>query len=474
MKISLPNFRLLAIVLFILCSTKSKAQQQYRFITLDSVGKPQPGVLVSNKSSVYGESDASGNVEVEFADNITYLRFEYGNYYNEIRLDTIPKIGIYTLKLSHSTVASTAPISSVSGLNSGVNPKLPVANRSFSINFDEDFLAFFDNQDRNYTGGLSVDFFRDRDLPVCRYTVINFDNLIGYLGKPIHLTPHKGRINIISGISVGVTGFTPDRLNEPAVIYDDRPYASLTYINFVRTSLTKAGNRDPSKARSLVSTDFTVGILGLHLYHGLQSGIHVIQRKINGRPTPYDPKGWNNQISNGGEPTLNYTFMKKWVGVSKGFQVKGRKRDIPFGFQLSYGYRLSMGYFTGLSTDVLVRFGIIKSNILYFDTYKFGFSSQLTKEDKGFEVFPFAGFRPIVALRNNLISGQFKESAHTFSPITEANLILMEWDYGIGISFNKNSSLYFFYRQRTPEGRKSAGYPQRIHSWAGIYFNQNF
>lgn len=424
-------------------------------------------MAVESNESVYKKSNDSGEIVLDLDLEIKNLHFSIGEYYRDLDLDTVPQNVVYPLRLSQK-VKKPAPKPDPKPGNSGreANDK-PVIPRTFSINFDEDFLALFDNQDRNYTGGLGFDFMRPGEMPICKYTVINFDNLIAHLGGCFDVAPNRGRETLTSGISIGVTGFTADSLNLTRVIYNDRPYASLTYLNFVRNTLKKGAS--PDNAKSLVTTTFTVGMLGLHPYHWLQSGIHVLNRKVNNGPTPYDPKGWDNQISNGGEPTLNYTFTKKYVGINAAAVFKTKKRDVPLKFQAAYAYRLSAGHFTGFSAEILLRLGIIRSNILFFDTYKFGFASQLAENKKTFELFPFAGLRPIAVLRNNLISGQFRESPHTLKPITEANPVILEWDYGLGCTVNKRFSIYLFLRHRTPEGRASANYPQRIHSWGGIY-----
>jgi len=103
------------------------------------------------------------------------------------------------------------------------------------------------------------------------------------------------------GITFGCTAFTPRRLEIAAPILNDRPYASLLFLSVSRATV------DPY-ARRMIKTDLTIGMLGLNIAKSVQTSIHTSRRRNHpGSLTPYDPQGWPNQISNGGEPTLKYT-----------------------------------------------------------------------------------------------------------------------------------------------------------------------
>jgi Uncharacterized protein conserved in bacteria (DUF2219) len=440
------------------------SQTTIEIITLDSLTRAViGGVQISNPDDdIIGRTSPVGKALVSLENDLEYLIFSKDTLYKIVRIDTLSKTSPNYIFLSPKP---KPPIRILPPID---NPeKNSSVRKSFFVNFDEDWLAFFDNQDRNYSGGISFDFMRNAsNSKISNYTIKKVDDAITYLGHGIHIKPHANRHITTSGFSIGTTGFTPDSINTTSVLYNDRPYASLLYINFIRTSIDIKHKLTPEFARTLSTSEFTVGIIGTHAYHYLQNTIHVVNRWVNMGPTPYDAVGWNNQISNKGEPTINYAFSKKYVLTIKDLDSTRKTR-----FQSTLAYRVSAGYFTGFSLDFQSRWGWIKSNPLYFNTNRFGSAASATKTSKGREFFPFIGIKPIFVLRNNLISGQFKNSVHTLAPITEANWFILEGDIGFGWNFNKKVGVYYFYRFRSPEGNKASGYPQRIHKWGGIYLN---
>ncbi len=454
----------IAILIFVLFPYFGNTQSTIRIITLDSVSQaPIGGVQISNyDDDIVGRTDINGRTDLVLDDSITHLFFSNDTLFRQVNTNLLSKTDLNKILLVPRSDRKTDNLPPISEPK-----KVKIARRSFFLNFDEDWLAFFDNQDRNYSGGISFDFMRNgSNSKIANYTIKKVDNAIAYLGHRANIAPHSNRSITSSGFSIGTTGFTPDSINTTSVLYNDRPYASLFYANFIRTSIEKEFETEPEFAKTLATSEFTIGMIGSHVYHYLQNTIHVGNRWVNMGPTPYDAVGWNNQISNNGELTLNYAFSKKYVLTAKDLDSTRKWR-----FQSTLTYRVSTGYFNGASLDIQSRYGFIKSNPLYFNTNRFGSAANMTKLSKGFEFFPFVGIRPIMALRNNLISGQFKKNVHDFAPIKEANLFLLEWDLGFGLNFSKKFGLYFFYRSRTPEARKSTGYPQRVHKWGGIYLN---
>ena len=82
--------------------------------------------------------------------------------------------------------------------------------------------------------------------------------------------------------------FTPSDVLDPRPIQNDRPYASLLF--------TSNGRVQVSGDRSAWTSSLSVGLLGLPLSGELHKGVH----KVTGSDPP---RGYDHQISAGGEPT---------------------------------------------------------------------------------------------------------------------------------------------------------------------------
>ena len=170
-------------------------------------------------------------------------------------------------------------------------------------------------------------------------------------------------------LSFGVTAFTP-RKGDPATegpdclhygcilastepIYDDRPYASLAQITYRRST---------ARGRLGVSSDFTLGMLGLQIAKVVQTAIHDAQT---------DPGGWRYQISNPGEPTANYSFRFKWLAAARLAHDGGQEVDWAGAdpadpldnrrADLTFDAGASLGTYTNLGAGARARLGWIDS-----------------------------------------------------------------------------------------------------------------
>ena len=216
--------------------------------------------------------------------------------------------------------------------------------------------------------------------------------------------------------------YTPDVLDSREPQRDDRPFASLAAVSVRRTSVA-AGGRD-----EVWSSELVVGMLGLDTAREVQTLLHRTRRWMTGNPTPVDPLGWNNQISDGGEPTALYRvgYQQRLFGDPSG---PARKR-----WQIVGGLDGSVGYQTHASAAVSGRVGLFTSDF-------WEFSSGLRSDGVGrqqpatagvprWDLFAFGTARPKVVAWNALLQGQFRDSVHTVRP----RRLVGEWEGGVGAS----------------------------------------
>lgn len=279
--------------------------------------------------------------------------------------------------------------------------------RFVGIVVEQDLFVPGRNQDRNYTGGLgfttSGSFLRS--VPV--YSLMSLAD-----SRFASAPADRQRW----GMLLAASGFTPDDLNTVEPVRDDRPYASLLVLGAQRTY---ASDDAPSAWR----TELVVGLLGLRLAEDVQTWIHQELRSRSGEITPYDPLGWSNQISDGGEPTALYraTYLRQTHGD---FQPAG------FGFDLSIQAGGSAGYYTNVHAGSDVRIGWRQSEFWEFNSGSLNSLQQRAGSGTGRELFFFASLRPRLVLYNALLQGQFKSSAHTLDS-DELRRGVLEFESGL-------------------------------------------
>lgn len=213
--------------------------------------------------------------------------------------------------------------------------------------------------------------------------------------------------------------YTPNDLVTPAPQPDDRPFASLIGLTVRRTIV--AADREQTW-----TSDLTVGALGLSAAQDIQTLLHRTRRWMTGSPAPPDPRGWPNQIANGGEPTARYRvrYDRRVAGARAS---DGAKR-----WQVTGGVEGSLGFETNAAATLAVRAGWFSSEFWEAAT---GILSPALGRQPGagrarWEAFVFGAARPRVVVYNALLQGQFRESVHTVRP----RRVVGEWEGGVGLA----------------------------------------
>lgn len=216
--------------------------------------------------------------------------------------------------------------------------------------------------------------------------------------------------------------YTPDVIQTTEVQTDDRPYASLVALTVSRTSVGGA-----ALDRAWWS-EFTLGMLGLDTPGELQRLTHRTRRWMTGNPVPYDPLGWQNQISAGGEPAALYRagYQRRLAGDG----AAGRRKH----WEVVGAVEGGVGYWTSAAGSIGVRAGAFTSDFWEFPS---GTASPAVGQQhvppagvRRWDVFAFALVRPRLVAYNALVQGQFRDSVHTVRP----RHVLGESEGGIGVS----------------------------------------
>jgi hypothetical protein len=261
------------------------------------------------------------------------------------------------------------------------------------------------------------------------------------------------------------------------IIKNDRPYGSLTYLQTVTAAV------DPVKFRQCITT-FSAGLIGTDLSKEVQTAIH---KSMNDNDTkdPRTPRGWGNQISNGGELTLAYTVEEERLITWK--QVSGEEKITYTGIELKHAWKYSLGYYTNINYAFNFRLGKIDPRNWTYRTNALGSSNKVTnpaafnkksespatpyyEKKKTFEFYTFGSLRPVFTLYNALLNGQFRKSAYTIN-FNDMRHLILEFDGGAAISvpIQKRNLLEFKIRisGRSPEF-KLPDRPPRWHFWGGV------
>ena len=306
------------------------------------------------------------------------------------------------------------------------------------------------DEDRNYTGGFGFQF---------NGSFVHVAHLDAPLRGLDLLTRASKRHDEWKGrryytLLIFGTAFTPDDLRARHPIPGDRPYASLVGVSVRRMSV------NPESLDEAWSSELAVAELGTPVARNAQTWIHRRLRARSGLSTPYDPQGWHNQISDGGEPTALYRvgYERRLLGAVS--DDNSRKH-----FQLSGGLAASAGYYTNVNALTNVRVGWFTTNFWAFTPSAMSVGNQVaggTEKRSTWELFLFGGARPKLNFYNALLQGQFTDSVYTVG-IKPATL---EWDLGVAayIPLLRTQLSWNALTGRTPEFKGST----RSHNWGSI------
>src|SRR5690606_28748372 len=198
------------------------------------------------------------------------------------------------------------------------------AQSSWAFAIDNDLLVR-SGRDQDYTYGFNLTYSG-------KAAEENWLSLDPMLGAADHLTHIDFPSASNHSTEMGWFGFTPENIDTAGADPDDRPYASLVYVS---------NSREYADYVEHVAwkTTLTFGVLGLDLAGSVQNRIHDVIDATEAR-------GWNHQISQGGELTARYAVA--------------RQQHMGFIFnnvEMKSTLQASVGYLTEVSWSLSLRGG---------------------------------------------------------------------------------------------------------------------
>jgi hypothetical protein len=317
--------------------------------------------------------------------------------------------------------------------------------KGFAIYLDQDMFGL-NNEDRDYTMGLGFEYFYDE--PSSKTPLLQ--SLHHYLKTTLTPTyqsllhiPKELSVQAMRSFMFGTIAYTPDKLSQTAKIVTDRPYASLLFL---------ADKRVEYNANFALGTELQVGILGTNIARTTQTWFHKQYRSLANSSEPVEPKGWDNQISDGGELTARFKMSYTRLIY-----------EDPTRYDLAYMTSLSLGYQTNVSLGVSGRFGKIKSDFwsLPFNPINRGTFIPSFADD---ELYVWGAYKAIVVGYDALLQGQFRNSSVEFD-YEQLQTIVHESAIGA-------TAVYDGWQITATLNRKSAELKapaNRTHFWGGIY-----
>lgn len=309
------------------------------------------------------------------------------------------------------------------------------------VHLDNDLFAG-SGSDRDYTGGLGVTL----SGTAARDGMLSLDPLLAWFDALSANESAEAPAEIHYARQFGLMAFTPKDIPQ----YDDRPYASLLFIANGRVRV------DPDR-RGAWSSNLTIGVLGLPVSEQLQSAIHAVVGSEK-------PRGYDHQISDGGEPTARYSLARHLLWIANPDGTMDVKTTV----------QGSIGYLTEASVGISMRIG-------RFDTPWWSFAPELTdymaapvpivSSHGRAERYFFAGARVKARAYNAFLQGQFRHSDVRYS-FSEIEPILFEAWLGLVVQLLNQTHLSYTLNYQTEEIRD--GLAERDAWWGAVQIVHTF
>lgn len=320
----------------------------------------------------------------------------------------------------------------------------------WTLMVDNDLLSFSD-RDLDYTGGLAVTVAGRR----AEEAWFSLDPLVGWV-EPLLPPAPRASATPLHAWQAGLLVFTPEDLNNRDPLPRDRPYASLLFVANSRTYVTHP--LEPVYEASVV-----VGMLGLDVAKALQRGIH------KGLDLDRVPRGWNHQISEGGEPTFRVVLARQAL-LASSFQSREREHE------LKWRAEASVGYLTEASVSVSGRWGLINTPWWSFAPERADYVSQPAPvvgdavRAGTRELYAWGGVKLRARAYNAFLQGQFRDSAVTIDAGRMERLIGEGW-LGVTWQVSARDRLSYVIRYQTAEIEDGPASGDLL--WAGVAFSRD-
>ena len=316
-------------------------------------------------------------------------------------------------------------------------------HKVWTTQLDQDLFAPH-NEDRDYTQGLSMGWYEElapgHDVDF-EWPMGAFQGWLDDQARDLGLA-HDEDATVVEGRTGGALAYTPDEIERRDVVKDDRPYASLLYYSTKRV--------ETSHDRA-VGTELRVGVLGSVAAEIVQKFIHATVRSVSGSRNPKEPHGWDNQISDGGEPTLLYRVSDERVlAGDPGDWDLALLRDANLGYQVDAGIGLA------------ARAGRVRNGIESLPFDPIGRATHVPTRLEG-DAYWWAAARVRLVAYDALLQGQFRHSDHHI-PADELERLVGHAAAGFTWAFTEGWQASYSLNART----RQSEHPSRFHFWGGI------
>lgn len=319
---------------------------------------------------------------------------------------------------------------------------LEAHDAGWAFALDNDVLYPGSNQDRDYTGGMSLTLAGQRAESALLSLESPRQRLTALLSLP---TPSFQR----HSIEYGLTVFTPQELHEREAQRGDRPYATLAYV------ASTAAAVDTDAAHAWIST-LTLGAMGLPVVSHFQASLH---RDIGLR----EPVGWEHQVSEGGELTARYSvarLSRQWGGLVAGAPM-----------EITQSWRASVGYLTQLSYGLATRRGLLNSPWWSYNPQIMDYAEKsLPVLDGGHEHYGWGGVALHLRGYNAFLQGQFRHTDRDFTASELRPLVVEAW---LGYTRANRTGWRYSYSVRAQSSEIRDGPGDRTVIWGGVVISRS-
>ncbi|MBT3059653.1 MAG: lipid A deacylase LpxR family protein [gamma proteobacterium symbiont of Ctena orbiculata] len=315
--------------------------------------------------------------------------------------------------------------------------------------FDND-ISFSDEKDRNYTGGVALTLTGRRAVEYW----FSLDSWLNGMNRAIGFQTEEEAAIERHAIELGLTIFTPDDIAEADAIEDDHPYANMLFFS-------NSQSRAYPQRGVIFQSSLLIGLLGSSVGEEVQKAMHNLTDSDQ-------PRGWRNQISDGGELTAKYSIAAQKMLLS-------HQGDISF--DIRGGVEAGIGYSTDINGSISFRLGRLKTPWWSFTPHQSEYISigQTFGEGSGGgfnrpEFFLWGGLNLKYRLYNAILQGQFRHSAVTFDRDELEAVILNGW-LGLTKTFGNGMGISFVMRKQTNE---IEGSDRDDPFWSGLIISKTY
>lgn len=308
----------------------------------------------------------------------------------------------------------------------------------FALHIDNDLFAGND-LDKDYTGGMAVTF-SGRQAVTSSFSVDKVRSRLDRLTRFNRLYNSNQTLKQ-HALEAGFALFTPSDLSIEAPQLEEHPYASLFFL--ANSQQVVVPNRQMA-----FSSVFIIGALGLDLAEDVHASTHDATGSS-------PPKGWDNQISSGGELTARYSL---------GVQKLVAQTRLPFNLrsELKLAAEGNIGFTTGAGVGFSARIGRIHTPWWGFNPQQSEYVSQGSPIAKNYsgrnssDLFLYFGANVSHQFYNAILQGQFKDSAVTYSS-DEINSLNTELWVGVSHQATRSWNVGGFIRSKSAELKNADG-----------------